>query len=82
VTQQAGAPTTAARYSADVIEIDLTPAMIDAGVDAYLALDRGFDQPDKIVMEVFQAMIRARHEPTTAAALDRQLVRQSRQWWT
>lgn len=51
-------------------------------LNAYLALDRDFDVPDRIVTEVFQAMIRARHEPTTAAALDRQSVRQSRQWWT
>lgn len=63
-------------------EIEVTPAMIDAGIDAYLAADREFDQPDKVVIEVFQAMTRARHKPMTAAALDRQLVRQSQQWWT
>lgn len=63
-------------------EIEITPAMIAAGVDAYLDCDREFDPPEQVVMEVFRAMLQARHAPTTEAASNRQLVRQSRQWWT
>jgi hypothetical protein len=63
-------------------DVEITPAMIDAGVDAYSAADHGFDQPDSIVMAVFRAMMEARHTPTSAAALERQSIRQSRQWWT
>lgn len=34
----------------------ITPAMMAAGVDALLALDREFDPPEQVVREVYEAM--------------------------
>jgi hypothetical protein len=60
---------------------EVTSAMIDAGVDAYLALDREFDAAERIVTEVFRAMAEVSQQPTPAAASSRQSVRQSH-WWS
>jgi hypothetical protein len=37
---------------------EVTPQMIEAGVAAYLACDREFDPVERIVREVFEAMVR------------------------
>jgi hypothetical protein len=52
--------TTMKRDRADAKDSEVTPAMLDAGVDAYLACDREFEAAQKIVMDVFQAMEQAR----------------------
>jgi hypothetical protein len=63
-------------------DIKITDAMIDAGIDAYLALDREWDLPERIVRDIFEAMLQAslNPPPTTEAALSRRSVRQSH-WW-
>jgi hypothetical protein len=39
--------------------VELTPAMIEAGVEAYRACDRDYDPDERVVSEVFQAMAAA-----------------------
>jgi hypothetical protein len=42
---------------------EVTPAMIAAGVDAYLALDRDYDSFERIVTDVYEAMAQAARQP-------------------
>lgn len=57
---------------------EITPAMIDAGIDAYCALDREFDSFERIVRDIYLVMEAARLQPPTCASVSsRQLVRQS-----
>jgi len=41
-------------------EIEVTPEMIEAGLDAYWNLDREADLDERIVSEIFRTMILAR----------------------
>jgi hypothetical protein len=48
---------------ADAPEIEITPAMIEAGVEAFCAFDRFYDTRAEIVAGVFRAMEAARSSP-------------------
>jgi hypothetical protein len=72
--------TAASREISEAGAPEVTPAMIQAGVDAYLACDRDFDLPERIVTDVFRAMAEAAREPIAASALCPQSARQSH-WW-
>jgi hypothetical protein len=62
-------------------EIEITPQMINAGIDAYHQLDRDFDADARIVADIYRAMASAAKQPPThAASLGRQSIEQSR-WW-
>lgn len=63
-------------------EIEITPQMIEAGVDAYRETDREFDTDEQIVRQVFQAMVDSARKPSCEAALDRQSSQISRWWQT
>jgi hypothetical protein len=52
-------------------EIELTPEMIEAGLSAYLSLDREHDPYERIVTEIFQAMVAARLPKGQAASCHR-----------
>jgi hypothetical protein len=43
-------------------EIEVTPEMIEAGVDAYIENDRFFHLPEEIVRNIFIAMQRAKRQ--------------------
>jgi hypothetical protein len=49
--------------SAAAPEIEVTPAMIEAGVEAFCAFDRFYDTRAEIVAGVFRAMEAARSSP-------------------
>jgi hypothetical protein len=75
------APTAALReFGAGASEIEITPAMIKAGVDAYVACDREFDSIEKIITDVFQAMMDTTRQPKCAAVSNLELAPQSH-WW-
>lgn len=61
-------------------EVEMTPAMVAAGVDAYWACDREFDASEKIVSEVFQAMIAVHLSPMPEASSDHRSKHIS-PWW-
>lgn len=63
-------------------EFEITPAMVEAGLDAYRALDREFDTDERIVSEIFGAMAGARHKPSRQVSSDRQSAPQSHWWLT
>lgn len=52
-------------------EVEITPKMVAAGIEALLACDREFDPPDQIVTEVFLAMAQAALPPTVSTSSDR-----------
>jgi hypothetical protein len=47
-------------------KIEITPAMIRAGVDALISLDLEFDPLPRVVLEVLQAALAAHHESERA----------------
>lgn len=47
------------RQVGDTAEVEVTPAMIEAGVSAFGDYDPGFDPLGPILRDVFVAMIRA-----------------------
>lgn len=46
-------------------EIEITPAMIEAGVDAYLAVDRRVADIEFVVLKIFDAMWASHRRPNT-----------------
>lgn len=44
-------------------EIEITPEMIEAGVDAFVGYDSRFEGPHEIVVEIFEAMITVQSSP-------------------
>ena len=52
-------------------EIEVTPAMIEAGQAAYYAADRRFDGVDEIVREIYCAMRAATMAPLPPQECDR-----------
>jgi hypothetical protein len=50
------------------IQIQMTAAMIDAGVDAYLECDREYDSFGEIVTRIFVAMEQARLQSREVAS--------------
>lgn len=65
---------------ADAGTSEITPAMIAAGIEAYLACDREFEPYEKIITDVFRSMVEARREQTPAVSSDPQL-RSVSHWW-
>ena len=57
-----------------------TPVMIDAGVSAYLALDREWDSLERIVTDVYEAMVLAARQSNLEVCQDRPVRKQSH-WW-
>lgn len=49
---------------ADIHRVMLTEAMVSAGIGAYFMLDREYDNSERIVTEIFQAMIAAAQKPS------------------
>jgi hypothetical protein len=60
--------------------LELTPEMIEAGIDAYSRLDREFDSTERIVTDVFLAMVEAARLPRCVVSSDRQRAPIS-PWW-
>jgi hypothetical protein len=46
-------------------EIEITPAMIEAGVKEFCSYDPDLEQARDIVPEIFKAMLRAWHDPSS-----------------
>ena len=47
------------RPATELDEIDITPEMIEAGVDEFCSFDDRYEFPEAAVARVFRAMIRA-----------------------
>jgi hypothetical protein len=62
-------------------EIEITPQMIDAGIEAYHQLDRDFDADSRVVSDIYRAMSLASKLPKHAASLDRRSSERSH-WWS
>jgi hypothetical protein len=65
--------------AARAADIDITPVMIDAGIDAYRACDREFDPDSQIVSDIYRAMKQAAsaQPQNSARSLSRQSVERS-----
>lgn len=59
----------------------LTPAMVQAGVDAYRECDRDFDSDERVVTEVFQAVLESACGRKIVVSLGPESSAQS-QWWS
>ena len=43
-------------------EIEVTPEMVEAGVEVFCAFDRRFDSEDDVVKEIFRVMVGAMYK--------------------
>lgn len=71
----------ACELAAGAPEMEITPAMIVAGVRVYARADHEFDPVERIILEIFQEMKKA-SLPTGATAPSPRSTSQCRPWWS